>query len=80
MTVTTIRAAKGLEQLCVLVAGVEDGVKRPLQDVLDCDSTARFNRPGTVVGNWAWRLRREQLTPALAAEYRALIALFGRLA
>ena len=41
---------------------------------------ARFNRPGTVVGNWAWRLRREQLTPALAAEYRALIALFGRLA
>lgn len=27
----------------------------PLQDVLGLGSTARFNTPGTLVGNWCWR-------------------------
>lgn len=33
----------------------------PLQDMLSLGSDARFNTPGTVTGNWAWRCRREQL-------------------
>jgi 4-alpha-glucanotransferase len=32
-----------------------------LQDLLSLDSDARFNTPGTVSGNWAWRCQREQL-------------------
>ena len=28
----------------------------PLQDLLSLDDEARFNTPGTVVGNWQWRL------------------------
>ena len=30
----------------------------PLQDLLHLDDAARFNTPGTVGGNWSWRLHR----------------------
>jgi 4-alpha-glucanotransferase len=32
-----------------------------LQDLLSLGSDARFNTPGTVAGNWAWRCRKSQL-------------------
>ena len=38
----------------------------PAQDVLGLGSEARMNRPGTAIGNWQWRLRPGELTPALA--------------
>ncbi|NDD68065.1 MAG: 4-alpha-glucanotransferase, partial [Synechococcaceae bacterium WB9_4xC_028] len=31
-------------------------VVTPLQDLLHLDDSARFNTPGTVGGNWTWRL------------------------
>jgi 4-alpha-glucanotransferase len=46
----------------------------PAQDLLGLGSEARMNQPGTVRGNWRWRLRPGQLTPELARE----LALFGR--
>jgi 4-alpha-glucanotransferase len=65
-----VRAALGsVAQLTVL----------PVQDVLGLDGAARMNTPGTVVGNWAWRLETGQLGPALAARLRALLGLYGRL-
>ncbi len=33
----------------------------PLQDVLDLPETDRMNLPGTVINNWQWRLKPEQL-------------------
>lgn len=30
----------------------------PLQDILDLDDKARMNRPGTVAGNWIWRMKK----------------------
>jgi 4-alpha-glucanotransferase len=33
----------------------------PLQDWLGLGSEARFNTPGTSIGNWGWRLTNEQL-------------------
>lgn len=33
----------------------------PLQDLLNLDSSARFNTPGKPDGNWEWRYRSEQL-------------------
>lgn len=42
----------------------------PAQDVLGLGSDARMNHPGTAFGNWRWRLRRGQLTDALAARLR----------
>jgi 4-alpha-glucanotransferase len=51
----------------------------PAQDVLGLGSEARMNRPGEIEGNWSWRLRRGQLTPALAARLREATALHRRL-
>jgi len=38
----------------------------PLQDVLDLGSEARVNTPGAPQGNWAWRVRADQLDPSRA--------------
>ncbi|HWR06509.1 bifunctional glycogen debranching protein GlgX/4-alpha-glucanotransferase [Sporomusa sp.] len=38
----------------------------PLQDVLGLDGQARMNTPGTVGGNWGWRLMPGMLTDAAA--------------
>jgi 4-alpha-glucanotransferase len=46
----------------------------PAQDVLGLGSEAQMNRPGTVRGNWSWRLRRGQLTDELAARLREATA------
>ena len=50
----------------------------PVQDVLGLDGAARMNTPGTVEGNWAWRLAPGQLTADVAQRLRALVALYGR--
>jgi len=51
----------------------------PLQDVLGLGSDARMNRPGTVEGNWRWRLRRGALTAELAGRLRQLTVAHRRL-
>jgi 4-alpha-glucanotransferase len=50
----------------------------PVQDLLHLGSDARLNRPGTVGGNWGWRLHLPLLTGELAARYRDLIQLHNR--
>lgn len=40
-----------------------DTVILPMQDVLGLDTTARMNIPGTVEGNWNWRLEPGYITP-----------------
>jgi 4-alpha-glucanotransferase len=52
----------------------------PAQDVLGLGSEGRMNTPGTIEGNWRWRLRRGQLTAKLAGGLRALTEASGRLA
>lgn len=37
-----------------------------MQDYLELGAVARINTPGTVEGNWQWRLRSDALTPELA--------------
>ena len=37
-----------------------------MQDLLGLDSGARFNEPGTLDGNWEWRVRREALADDIA--------------
>ena len=48
------------------------------QDLLRLGSEARFNTPGTVAGNWSWRLSQGALTASLAAEFAPLNQVFGR--
>ncbi|MEN9704419.1 MAG: hypothetical protein RLZZ393_298 [Pseudomonadota bacterium] len=50
----------------------------PMQDILRLGSEARLNLPGTVNGNWNWRMPAGCLTASLAGEYRELNALYGR--
>jgi 4-alpha-glucanotransferase len=50
----------------------------PAQDLLKLGAEARLNRPGTVSGNWNWRLPLQALTGELAARYRELVQLHNR--
>lgn len=50
----------------------------PAQDLLGLGRAARMNVPGTIQGNWRWRLTPGALDRPLAAKLRELTALVGR--
>ncbi|HJS91290.1 MAG TPA: 4-alpha-glucanotransferase [Steroidobacteraceae bacterium] len=50
----------------------------PAQDLLALGSDARLNTPGTVSGNWRWRLPAGALTAELARHYSWLNRMYGR--
>lgn len=50
----------------------------PLQDVLELGPEARLNTPGTVSGNWQWRLAPGALRPELAPRFLRLNRIYGR--
>ena len=49
-----------------------------MQDYLELGAESRMNTPGKAEGNWAWRVRREQLTAALAEKIAGMTKLYGR--
>ena len=51
-----------------------------MQDWLGLGAEARMNQPGTVGGNWQWRMRAGQATEKLAEKIAAMTALYGRCA
>lgn len=54
----------------------------PLQDLLNLDSEARLNMPGSAAGNWQWRYSTEQLDKLWhesASYLKELADLYGRL-
>jgi 4-alpha-glucanotransferase len=61
-----------------LMASVADTVLFPLQDVLGVGSEGRMNLPGTSSGNWRWRFRSEELTPAASARLRQMAETYER--
>lgn len=63
-----LAAQSSVAELCVI----------PLQDWLGLDNSARINQPNTMGRNWHWRVKREQLTPELAAQMRRATELYGR--
>ncbi|MEM7048144.1 MAG: 4-alpha-glucanotransferase [Acidobacteriota bacterium] len=50
----------------------------PAQDVLGLGPEARMNRPGSAVGNWAWRLSPQDLGTGEAERLAELIAVSDR--
>ena len=46
-----------------------DTVIVPMQDVLSLGGEARMNYPGTIGGNWLWRMRPDQLSLELSMKY-----------
>jgi len=51
----------------------------PMQDLLGLGGEHRMNRPGLAEGNWRWQCREQDFDPALAARFRALVEIYGRL-
>jgi 4-alpha-glucanotransferase len=57
---------------------VADTAIIPMQDILGLGSWARLNLPGRAEGNWAWRMRPDQINSDLAYRLGYLTALYGR--
>lgn len=71
--------APGWQLLELALASAADLAVVPLQDLLELGDEARFNVPGTVEGNWSWRLDRP--IEALAGPihgFGAMAARYGR--
>ncbi len=49
-----------------------------MQDLLGLGASARMNTPGTVGGNWAWRMTPGSATKALAGKMRRMAYIYGR--
>jgi len=67
------------ELIRLLMSSVAQIVIIPMQDILGLGAKARMNFPGKPNGNWGWRLRQEQLTPALTKKLAAMTKLYGRI-
>lgn len=61
-------AEESIANLCIL----------PCQDILSLGAEARFNTPGTVDGNWTWRIATGDLTSEVAGRLKHLCDRTGR--
>jgi 4-alpha-glucanotransferase len=71
--------APSWQLLEVALASPADLAVVPLQDLLELGDEARFNTPGTIEGNWSWRLSRpisDQAGPLQG--FGAMAARYGR--
>jgi 4-alpha-glucanotransferase len=50
----------------------------PLADVLGLDESARINTPASAASNWTWRLRPDQLNPAVEEQLREWVTVYDR--
>ncbi|MBO4353837.1 MAG: 4-alpha-glucanotransferase [Clostridia bacterium] len=67
-----------LSVIRTMMCSVADTVIFPLQDLLMYGSDTRMNTPGVPLGNWAWRVTKEQLDGIDRSYFRYLNELFGR--
>ncbi len=49
-----------------------------MQDFLGLGAESRMNTPSTASGNWCWRMKKGQLTPAVSNKIKALTKLYWR--
>lgn len=49
-----------------------------MQDYLELDSKSRTNIPGTLLGNWKWRLSKDQLSGGLAEKVNEITKRYSR--
>lgn len=61
-------AAASVADLCIF----------QMQDILWTDASTRTNLPGSLGGNWKWRLCPDYADPALVEKLHNLISLYGR--
>ncbi len=61
------------------LASASDTAIIPMQDILRLPQSARMNLPGTIGGNWLWRMKPGALSGKLAKRLRAMNAEAGRI-
>jgi len=62
-----------------VLSSVADTAIVPAQDLLGLGSDARMNRPGTLSGNWRWRLAPGQLTGETAVRLAEMTEIYDRI-
>lgn len=60
------------------MSSVADLFMTQMQDYLGLDNHSRMNVPGTVGGNWRWRMKPGAASPALAEKLVHIARLYGR--
>ena len=60
------------------MSSVADLFIAQMQDYLELGTEARMNTPGTMFGNWQWRMLPNQNTAGLARRIRHMTKLYGR--
>jgi 4-alpha-glucanotransferase len=66
------------DMIRLALSSVADTAILPMQDLLGLGSEARMNTPSVGDGNWRWRYREGQLTPAIRKRLAELTAVYGR--
>ena len=49
-----------------------------MQDILKLDNSTRMNLPGTLGGNWEWRLKKDQFDETYQEKLKELTIIYGR--
>ena len=60
------------------LSSVADLAVIPIQDYLELGGEARINLPSTLGGNWTWRMKEGEFTPAIIKRCRQMNRLYGR--
>jgi 4-alpha-glucanotransferase len=78
--VTTEQFDSGVNWIFIreLMKSVADTVLVPMQDILGLGSEARMNIPGTLGGNWTWRLRSDDLPDSAQRRLKMFTEIYGR--
>ncbi len=71
--------SKPYAMLSGLWGSVADLTVAQMQDLLELGSDGRMNTPGTVSGNWRWRMVSDAPLEEIAQRLRDMTALYGRL-
>ncbi len=66
------------DMIRLALSSVADTAIFPVQDILGLGNEAKMNLPGTLKGNWQWRVKPGQLTRTLAKRLGKETKLFGR--
>jgi 4-alpha-glucanotransferase len=66
------------EMIRLVMMSVADMAVIPMQDILGLGKDARMNRPATPSGNWIWRLKPGQITPAVEDKLSVMTETYGR--
>jgi 4-alpha-glucanotransferase len=65
-----------LEMIRMAMMSVADTAILPMQDILGLGEEARMNHPGTIEGNYQWRMLPEQMKPR--SDLKELTQIYGR--